>query len=185
MISNEIEIWKPVKGWERCYEVSNFGNVRGKSRRCGSYIMKGMDLKPISVNNGYLMVHLYDSETDRQKMCLVHRLVAEAFIYNDDPANKLTINHINYDKHDNRKCNLEWATQRYNVQYSRNVAVVQIHPETGEVVAQYKSIVEAAAMNDGWKQQNISMCVCGHTQTAYKYKWMRLSKYAISEEEKQ
>ena len=57
---------------------------------------------------GYLQVGLSGS----RNLKLVHRLVAEAFIPN--PENKLTVDHINGNKLDNRVENLRWATQKEN-----------------------------------------------------------------------
>lgn len=164
------EIWKPVEGY-RNYEVSNKGNVRHIRR-------PWKNLSLIASNNGYIMVHLYQDGFD--EMVLVHRMVAQAFIYNDDPEHKSEINHKNYNKHCNHVDNLEWVSSRYNKQYSKNIPVYQIDRETDEIIAEYSSLTEAAALN-GWHSNNISTCINGHTKTAYKYKWRKV--YADNKQE--
>ena len=104
----EQEQWKPIKGYEGKYDVSNFGRVR-------SYY-KGLHIKTQRINNcGYCYVKLY-VRGKRQKMARVHRLVAEAFIPN--PDNMSDVNHKDMNKLNNHVSNLEWSSHRGNVQHS-------------------------------------------------------------------
>lgn len=98
------EIWKPVRGYEERYEVSNLGNVRNKETL--------NVLKPQTNRYGYLQVNLYVCGHSTRKMKTVHRLVAEAFIPN--PENKPFIDHINTIRTDDRVENLRWVTAKEN-----------------------------------------------------------------------
>lgn len=90
------------------YEVSSDGeNVRN--------IKTGKMKKQQKINSGYLTVSLH--KNGKSKNCLVHRLVAFTFpelVPNDDPINKIWINHKNEDKTSNAWTNLEWCTPEYN-----------------------------------------------------------------------
>lgn len=106
------EIWACVQGHPN-YEVSTKGRVRRniKSLIVGGVSYPGMVLRPFRNTKGYLQV----SVGKRSRMT-VHRLVANTFIYN--PQNKEEINHINGRKEDNRVENLEWCTQRENLDHA-------------------------------------------------------------------
>ena len=97
------EIWKPIVNYESFYEVSNLGNVR----RIGKDF-----LKP-SNNRGYLKVTL--SSHGKPRDFSVHRLVANAFL--GEILGKV-INHLNFDKKDNRVENLEICSQSRNNQHA-------------------------------------------------------------------
>ena len=121
----DIEVWKPVVGYENCYQVSNLGNVRSITRRVyqinkSPKISYGRILKP-SKSRGYFGVTLCRDE-GKKKRIPTHRLVAIAFLSN--PQNKSTVNHINGNKEDNRLQNLEWATVSENTQHAYNNGLV-------------------------------------------------------------
>lgn len=102
------EIWKPIKGFEEKYYISNKGNVLAKNYgRSG----KSKLLKTTLSTTGYLKVELYTGS--KRKSYRLHRLIAEAFIPN--PQNKQFIDHINTIKTDNRIENLRWVTRSENM----------------------------------------------------------------------
>lgn len=104
------ESWKPVRGYEGLYMVSDAGRVIGlKKLHHPAHIMS----QEIT-ENGYLRVGLF--RNGRQSKRSVHRIVAEAFIPN--PDGKPQVNHINGARTDNRACNLEWCTPSENIAHS-------------------------------------------------------------------
>ena len=109
MIDNfNNEQWRDVEGYDGMYQVSDFGRVR--SRKRGEWRV----MRASKNNSGYLIVCL--SKDGNQNTALVHRLVAQAFIENDNLFNN-EINHRNEDKTDNIVSNLEWCDRSYNVTY--------------------------------------------------------------------
>lgn len=114
--SNEHEEWKDIVGYEHIYQVSNCGRVKRISqryvdkyghKRCRSERI----LSQIKSRCGYMLVHL--SNDGLAKHLYVHRLVAEAFIENND--NNPQVNHKNGNKSDNHISNLEWNTRSENM----------------------------------------------------------------------
>lgn len=119
------EIWKPIKGYEGIYEVSNLGRIKSLERKVYADFKFGKTrtykeriLKP-GIVNGYQQVKLRDNSN---KIVYVHRLVAETFINN--PNNYKTINHIDGNKQNNCVDNLEWCTQKENVRHAWETGLV-------------------------------------------------------------
>ena len=89
------ELWQPIEGFEKFYEVSTLGKVRR--------IDSGRVLKPSLHRYAVVALQANGVRTDIS----VHRLVGIAFVTGDK---SLTINHRDGNKLNNRADNLEWAT---------------------------------------------------------------------------
>ena len=105
----ENEVWRDIAGYDGMYQVSDLGRVR--SKKYGDWRV----FRPNKNKYGYLYVGL--SKENKRKHFYVHRLVAQAFIENDNIFNT-EINHINEDKSDNKVSNLEYCDRSYNVTYN-------------------------------------------------------------------
>lgn len=67
---------------------------------------------------GYCVVTLSIGAARTNRTEQVHRLVALAWVPNDDPANKRDVNHLNGVKTANHAANLEWCTRARNIQHA-------------------------------------------------------------------
>jgi hypothetical protein len=124
LVDIEGEEWKDVIGYEGLYKISNMG--RGKSlkrliynNRGGQYWIRDKILKPVKVN-GYVRFHFFNG-TKKGKLCLIHRLVAIAFIPN--PDNLPEVNHKKGIRCDNRANELEWVTQSENHKHAYRIGL--------------------------------------------------------------
>jgi len=173
----ETEEWKDIEGYEGLYQVSDLGRVRSLPRNTTS----GKILKPGTDRKGYLYVIL--SKNGKAKSHTVHRLVALAFIPNDDPEHKTEVNHLNEKKSDCRACNLNWMSHKSNINWGsgieRSHQKLINHPNRSKPVKQllldgtlvtiWPSLCEAG--RKGFKIGNIHKCRNGKYKTAYGFKW--------------
>lgn len=157
-----VEIWKPVKGFEELYEVSDTGNVKSIERN-GT---KGGLLKPHIDRYGYYKVVLY--KQNKRYYFTIHRLVALTFIPN--PENKLTVDHIDCNKTNNCVYNLRWCSVRENNYHSHELGrqkwnakkIIAISPD-GEKFEFYSQ--HEAERNTGVSQSNVGKCANGKTNS--------------------
>lgn len=119
------EIWKDIPHFLG-YQVSNKGRIRSfwmrKHRPTGygcDWVLGDIPsfIKPSDDGNGYLKAMLYNRENGKRYCKKVHKLVAEAFMPNDDPS-KNTVDHKKSGpegKLDNSVENLQWMSRPNNI----------------------------------------------------------------------
>ena len=148
-----MEIWIDIKGYEGIYQVSNEGRVKSLSNEA---TRKEKILRQ-DKSNRYSVVELSCSGIG--KPCLVHHLVAEAFVPN--PNGYTVVHHINHIKTDNRAENLEWMDEEEHRKI-HGLEKKQIYQYTidGKFVRVWDSIYEAAKVL-GVSSGNIGNCCIG------------------------
>jgi hypothetical protein len=86
-------------------------------------------MKPYENHKGYLKIGLFkDGKCEKHR---VHRLVAQAFIPN--PYGLSDVNHIDGNKQNNSVSNLEWVSNRDNVEYSKYMMAKLLSAEGNSV----------------------------------------------------
>ena len=150
---NDIEeIWKDIEGYEGEYQISNCGRYRSLDRIVTysngiNVRYEGKILSSFEKKNGYLQATL--NRKSGNKKFYIHRLVASAFIINDDPINKTIINHVDENKQNNNFNNLEWCTHAYNLTYN-NVHLKKIKTiDYIELNKKFKKPIIAKNINSG------------------------------------
>lgn len=158
-----MEEWKDIKGYEGLYQVSNLGRVK-------SFKFNRERLLKLRFTGRYYQMILYKNKSC--KSYYIHRLVAEMFISN--PDNLPFVNHKDENKQNNCVDNLEWCTQKYNINYGTSLkkridlmGKPVICMETGK---RYKSALEAGKQI-GINYKHICDCCRGRRKTTGGYHW--------------
>lgn len=168
---------KFIEGYEKMYGVDEEGNVYSH------YSKKVLSQK---LSRGYPQVQLY--KDGRRKFHYVHRLVAKAFLNEED--GKTFINHIDGDKLNNNAGNLEWCTQSENQKHAyklglqkpniskaqsmsakKNSIKVNQYTKDGELIKTYSSMSEAKEALEFSSVTMISECCRGLRETAKGFRW--------------
>lgn len=170
------EEWKDVVGYEGIYKVSNLGRVLSihrinRGRTFGNKIRSPM----VDRRNRYTMML---SKNGKTKVVVLARMVAEAFVKNENPSIYTEVNHLDEDPSNNRADNLEWCTHKYNCNYGtriqrikekQNIPVLQ-YTLDGKFVAEYASMHIAAEAINADAGHICDSCL-GNRSYAYGYFW--------------
>lgn len=129
---------------------------------------------------GYLQIGL--AKGGKRTTKKVHRLVAEMFIPN--PNNLPQVNHIDGNKKNNNVENLEWCTNKYNIEEAWKMGLAkgkrgEKHPHSksvnqydlnGNFIKKWNCMIDIK--NElGYLDSSISLCCRGKYKKAYGYIW--------------
>ena len=186
----DIEIWKTAVSdgelYEGLYKVSNWGRILSLNYRNTG---KPKLLNPSEDKDGYFRVGFW--KNGEYKTCLVHRLVAEAFLEN--PENKPCVNHkiegdegkktniviFNEDGTINKeKTTIEWVTYEENNNYeTRNERIAKARSKpvlqlslSGELIREWPSTKECG--RNGFNQSAVAACCRGEKPQYKGFLWM-------------
>lgn len=174
-----FETWKPIKGFEGLYEVSDQGRIKSLDRIIidenggRKRLFKGKILKPHNRPDNYQEVHLVGNGNNN--FYSIHRLVAEAFIPN--PDNKPEVDHLNTDRKDCRVENLRWCTRKENMKNKHTLTrmldskkgkscspIIQYSTYDNQPIAWWNSIADCSRFT-GITPTRIRSTIIGHTKT--------------------
>lgn len=183
VLNGETEKWLQINSieglseFEDWYWISSFGRVKSIGGR------KDKIMKQSDNGNGYLRVGLIRLD-GKQKLVLVHRLVALAFIDGYSEVRD-TVDHIFPDTKNNMVNNLQWLSRGDNIRKEQSKAVIGKCVKTGKII-KFESTEDAG--RNGFNQGNVanacrgrlsSHCKHGGTNIYKNYEW----KYEEAEDD--
>lgn len=176
------EVWKDVLNYEGLYKVSNLGRVKSLDRLCilsdgRRRVNKGKVLKVRYDIGGYEKVTLYKNKIG--KILSVHYIVISTF--NGDRPDGLVINHIDENRTNNQLDNLEYITQKENINHGTgNIKRKYSQPNSIRVSAtnsicklEFDSLSECSRAL-GLTVAHISNCIKGKRKTHGGYNFEKI-----------
>lgn len=100
------EVWKEIEGTNGRYFISNCGRLKSYCKYSARIV------KPYRNQYGYARADIW--KNGKRETVLIHRLVAKAFVENDSPKEKDTVDHIDGNKNNNTSSNLRWLSRSAN-----------------------------------------------------------------------
>lgn len=155
------ELWSNIKDYPG-YWVNKKGEILGKQLRI---YKQGRNHK------GYPIVSMYykiDDNEYKLKTKAVHRIVAETFIYNNNPKIKNQVNHIDGNKENNTIENLEWCTNQENKNHAmkNGLSAYAKGEEQGKSILKNEQVIDIYTSNKSRlymsKKYNVSKHTISH-----------------------
>lgn len=144
--NKDEELWKIVPLGEDYREVfvSSLGRIKVSEKRDANF--------GTLRESGYYQIKVFNIKEQKYKTFQVHRLICMAF--NENPENKPFVNHIDENRGNNIPSNLNWMTNKENVNHSLNLnnriktncrskVILRIDKETN-IIEEFSSIYQAA-----------------------------------------
>lgn len=162
-----IEEWRPVKGFEGLYEVSNLGKVRSldKVGSKGVFNIKSV----LRVGSSYYELQL--RKNNKLFTPRLHAVVANAFCEKPISDNRLCVDHIDCNKKNNKASNLEWVTYKENARRAslNGLLKVSIGEDSHKSILSKDQVSEIiTCYNNGEKMKDLrirfnvsKMCIYG------------------------
>tara|TARA_R110000772_G_C13231829_1_gene432850 strand:- start:498 stop:1082 length:585 start_codon:yes stop_codon:yes gene_type:complete len=165
------EEWKPIKGYLGYYEISNKGRLKSLERKRynSRAYLKSRILKQSTSDNGYKVISL--TLNGKYKTCYIHKMVAESFLPKA-PAH-LVVDHIDENKSNNCKTNLQYITHRENIAKSR--IIKRNLPSGVSITAEGRYRVRIYFLGRDYSLGNYPDC--GTANSIYKYASKFINKY--------
>ena len=116
------EVWKDIEDYEDIYMISNRGSIKylkhDRKYKNGKFKVIEDSFLKVATKVNYPSVGLRKEGITKIKT--MHRLMAIHFVHNDDPENKVEVNHIDGNIYNYQISNLEWCTRSYNLRDAIN-----------------------------------------------------------------
>lgn len=146
------------------YYVSNRGNIKNN---------KGLIMSVQTNRGGYKVITLVNKKKHKKQLYYIHKLVAYAFIVNDDPENNNVVNHKDSNISNNTVKNLEWTNVHGNNIHGHGIKVKMIDLKKNKVIKTFDCISQANVFLGLFKtNKSINKACKGHKNNiAHGYKW--------------
>lgn len=162
--------WRDIAGFNK-YEISNEGKVKNKN--------SGKELKP-QYDGKYWRIGLtVDTKNEAgkcpQQLLALHRLIAAAFIENEDERQRY-IDHIDSNRDNFDIKNLRWVSASENKTFGHDTkgrkAVLQLNMQ-GELIRRWESATAIKEAHPDFSVHHISSCCLGrkNCKSHKKFKW--------------
>lgn len=168
-----IEEWRNVIGYEDHYEVSSFGNVRGKARvDSRGHSRASRPLTPVRVGrSGHQHYRVTFHKDGVRESIYLHRVVAMAFI--DNPDGLPYVLHWDDDPGNNHVENLHWGTQEDNMR-EMSERGRHVSPNALKTECQFGHAFDEA--NTKWRKNGRRECrTCVNHKQREKYRLRRVA----------